>query len=158
MEEEEEEDTPSDEEEGDNPNENCLEGKKCPECDSYGSFDVRCSLWQNVADDGTDYPHDKMLGDVEYDGNSDAKCCECGHEGKWSDFDDSADDPPSDEKRMFDVAVIRTAHRSKVLIIYALTRKEARELALKSVGDVSFPGEKEAEYSVDSVNERATRR
>jgi hypothetical protein len=143
----------SDDDESENPNDNCLQGKKCPKCGSYGSFDVRCSMWQNVSDDGTDYPQDKTLGDVEYGGDSDARCYECHYEGKLREFDDPADDPPSAAPRRFNVTVVGTAHHIRVVEVDACTRSKACELALKRAGDLSFSLEKEAKYSVEAVLE-----
>jgi len=85
-----------------NPNENCLEGRRCPKCGSYGPFTVLTQQWVTLTDDGTDDPP-KDHGDVEYDEDAPASCQgwpaasedepvqfaeECDFEGKWGDFRD----------------------------------------------------------------------
>lgn len=52
-----------------NPNDNCLAGLRCPECGSYGPFNIRATALFKVADDGTE-----VIGAVEWD---DASFCEC---------------------------------------------------------------------------------
>ncbi len=68
-----------------NPNINCLEGKECPNCGSYGPFEVAATMWVLLCDNGTDDAED---GTVEYDNNAPAKCCECDYEGVFGDFDE----------------------------------------------------------------------
>ncbi len=67
------------------PNVNCLEGKRCPACGSYGPFEVvvsmRILLYDNGADDVDDCG-------AEYGDDAPTVCCECQHEGTYGDFDD----------------------------------------------------------------------
>lgn len=67
------------------PNVNCLDGKRCPECGSYGPFEVvvsrRVLLYDNGCGDAED-------GTTEYGDDSPAMCYACQHEGKFGDFDE----------------------------------------------------------------------
>jgi hypothetical protein len=65
------------------PNVNCLEGKRCPKCGSYGPFEVVVSMRVLLCDNGTD---DAKDGSVEYDDDSLAMCYACRHEGKFGEF------------------------------------------------------------------------
>jgi len=67
-----------------NPNENCLEGRQCPECGSYGPFCIVVMGWATLYDDGTD-----EIRNVEYDDGSEAECPSCHYASRWSDFGDS---------------------------------------------------------------------
>lgn len=60
-----------------NPNENCLEGMRCPECGSFGPFKILASKsgMVEVSDDGTD----DIQGNTEWDDDSTCECCECDH-------------------------------------------------------------------------------
>jgi hypothetical protein len=73
-----------------NPNDNCLAGKRCPKCGSYGPFEVVATNWVSVHDEGTDVPIDKCKGDTEYDDDSAAECPAegCDFSGTWKDLDD----------------------------------------------------------------------
>ena len=68
-----------------NPNENCLEGKKCPKCSSYGPFEVHIDTYMEVHDDGTEI--DKCA-DVNWEDDSHTRCLNCGYEDYWEMFDD----------------------------------------------------------------------
>lgn len=68
-----------------NPNVNCLEGKRCPECGSYGPFEVVVSMRVRLYDNGTDNAED---GSTEYGDDAPTTCCRCQHEGKLEDFDE----------------------------------------------------------------------
>jgi hypothetical protein len=68
-----------------NPNVNCLQGKCCPECGSYGPFEVVASTRVKLYDDGCDDAED---GAIEYDDDSPTMCYACQYEGKFSDFDE----------------------------------------------------------------------
>jgi hypothetical protein len=68
-----------------NPNVNCLAGKRCPSCGSYGPFEVVATMWVLLYDNGTD---DSKRGSAEYDDNAQTECCECGHEGIFGEFDE----------------------------------------------------------------------
>ena len=54
------------------PNENCLEGWKCPECRSDGPFQIAATCWVTMYDDGADDSHD-----FEYDDSNTAICVGC---------------------------------------------------------------------------------
>lgn len=79
-----------------NPNNNCLEGKKCPKCGSYGPLCVTAVSVFEMHDDGSE-----EYSDVEYDENSPASCS-CGFTGTWGDFDD----PPSDKPKLKTYTVV----------------------------------------------------
>lgn len=66
-----------------NPNSNCLAGKRCPKCKSYGPFDVVGTAVFTLSDDGTG-----DFRNVEFDGDSPAYCVGCNHGGVWKDFND----------------------------------------------------------------------
>jgi hypothetical protein len=68
-----------------NPNVNCLEGKRCPECGSYGPFEIVVSMRVRLYDNGTDNAQD---GTTEYGDDGITMCCACQHEGKFEDFDE----------------------------------------------------------------------
>lgn len=59
-----------------NPNVNCLEGWQCPNCGSYGPFNVACETIVRLWDDGSD-----QVGDLDFDEDSWAGCVACGHDG-----------------------------------------------------------------------------
>ena len=62
-----------------NPNENCLEGMRCPECGDFGPFKIFAtkSGMVEVSDDGSE----DFQGDIEWDDDSACECCGCGHLG-----------------------------------------------------------------------------
>lgn len=70
-------------------NENCLKGKRCPGCGYEDEVNVYASMWVSVKDDGTDPFADSVdnHGGTDFDENSDAECPECGHEGKFGEWD-----------------------------------------------------------------------
>ena len=67
------------------PNVNFLEGKRCPECGSYGPFDLVVSKHVLLYDNGTD---DAENGDTEYGGDAPTMCNACRYEGTFDDFDE----------------------------------------------------------------------
>ena len=67
-----------------NPNVNCLDGKRCPRCSSYGPFEIVVSMRVLLYDDGTDDAED---GSIEYDEDAPAMCHACRYKGKFGDFD-----------------------------------------------------------------------
>jgi len=69
-----------------NPNVNCLEGKRCPECGSYGPFEVVVSMRVLLHDSGTKDAED---GSTWYDDDAPTKCDSCRREGKFGDFDEN---------------------------------------------------------------------
>jgi hypothetical protein len=70
---------------GTNPNVNCLEGKRCPKCGSYGPFEVVVSMRVLLSDNGTNSAEDATS---EYDEEARTKCYSCRHEGQFGDFDE----------------------------------------------------------------------
>lgn len=71
-------------EEGVNPNVNCLAGKLCRRCGSYGPFEVVVSMRVLLCDDGSGDAED---GTIEYDDESPAACYRCRYEARFGDFD-----------------------------------------------------------------------
>jgi len=67
------------------PNVNCLYGKRCPRCASYGPFELVVSMRVLLTDDGSDDAED---GTIEYDEDSPASCPACRYKAKFSAFDD----------------------------------------------------------------------
>ena len=65
-------------------NSNCLAGKRCPKCGSYGPLEVQVSMRVLLYDEGTDDADD---GSIEYDDDAAAMCYACRYEGKFGDFD-----------------------------------------------------------------------
>jgi hypothetical protein len=65
-------------------NVNCLAGKRCPKCGSYGPLEVQVSMRVLLYDEGTDDADD---GSIEYDDDATAMCYACRYEGKFGDFD-----------------------------------------------------------------------
>jgi hypothetical protein len=68
-----------------NPNVNCLEGKCCPECGSYGPFEIVVTMRVLLYDNGTDGAED---GSTEYGDDTPTTCCACQHEATFEDFDE----------------------------------------------------------------------
>jgi hypothetical protein len=68
-----------------NPNVNFLEGKRCPECGSYGPFEIVVTKRILLYDNGTDDAED---GTTEYGEDAPAMCVACEHEGELGDFDE----------------------------------------------------------------------
>ena len=67
-----------------NPNENCLQNIKCPNCGSYERFAVLTQLVMEWTDDGSDwYKHNSETEMVE---NGFMECLECHHTGVVEDF------------------------------------------------------------------------
>jgi hypothetical protein len=67
------------------PNDNCLEGKRCPNCGSYGPFELVVSLRVLLYDSRTDDAED---GSVDYDDDAPTRCIDCQFEGTFGDFDE----------------------------------------------------------------------
>jgi hypothetical protein len=62
-----------------------LEGKRCPECGSYGPFEVLVSIRVLLRDSGIDDAED---GSTWYDDDAPTKCDSCRYEGKLGDFNE----------------------------------------------------------------------
>lgn len=67
------------------PNVNCLEGKRCPKCGSYGPFEVVVSMRVLLYDNGANGAEDATS---EYGEEARTKCSSCRHEGQFGDFDE----------------------------------------------------------------------
>ena len=70
---------------GISPNVNCLEGKRCPKCGSYGPFEIVVTIRVLLDDNGTDSAED---GSNEYGENARTTCNSCRHEGQYGDFNE----------------------------------------------------------------------
>ena len=70
---------------GISPNVNCLEGKRCPKCGSYGPFEIAVSMRVLLYDNGTNSAEDDTS---EYGEQARTKCYSCRHEGQFGDFDE----------------------------------------------------------------------
>jgi hypothetical protein len=66
-----------------NPNTNCLKGKKCPKCGSYGPFLITATTVFTANDTGFDDD-----GPPDYTDTSAAGCKKCGFFGIWKNFVD----------------------------------------------------------------------
>ena len=64
------------------PNENCLYGMACPECESEGPFQIDCTATFTVYDDGTDLDYTGP----DWDNDSHCSCCNCTFEGRVHNF------------------------------------------------------------------------
>lgn len=69
------------------PKVNCLEGKRCPKCGSYGPFEIVATVRILLHDDGTDNAED---GTTEYGDGAPTTCGVCQYEGTFGDFELSA--------------------------------------------------------------------
>ena len=69
--------------ESSNPNVNCLTGRCCPVCGSFGPFEVSALMRIILADGGVNMADDPL---TEYDEGSRATCCLCKHQGVFGDF------------------------------------------------------------------------
>lgn len=67
-----------------NPNVNCLQGMKCPDCGSFGPFKILVTsvAFCIVADDGFEF----VGGDTDWDGNADCSCTQCPKSGTVAGF------------------------------------------------------------------------
>lgn len=63
------------------PNENCLEGMRCPKCKQEDRFKIVGMVTFDVTDDGSE-----AIGDHEWDRNSPCSCPECDHDGIVKNF------------------------------------------------------------------------
>lgn len=75
--------SPVAEKQEENPNENCLEGFRCPKCGSYEPFKIAANSWFEVHDSGTD-----SFADVEWDHDSSCICMSCNYTGTVADFEE----------------------------------------------------------------------
>ena len=64
------------------PNENCLEGMKCPKCGHEDSFGIACDIVMLVTDEGVS----DNVGDYDWDDDAYCECRECIHSGTVKDF------------------------------------------------------------------------
>lgn len=68
-------------------NDHLLAGIRCPECGSYGPFNILCTAWFEVDDGGTGNPKN-----VGWDNESTVKCANCGKTGVEDDFTSMEDE------------------------------------------------------------------
>jgi hypothetical protein len=80
-----------------NPNNDHLEGRRCPQCGSYGPFTVSTQQYITLTDEGAEDPP-KECGDIEFDANSPTMCQECDYAGNWGDFEERCN--PEDEPEL----------------------------------------------------------
>ena len=76
------------------PNNNCLEGVRCPKCSSDEKFDISAHTIATVTDSGTE-----ETGDIEWNDDSECTCHACGYSGELRDF---REDPEEIEKETDD--------------------------------------------------------
>jgi hypothetical protein len=69
-----------------NPNKNCLHGTRCPNCGSFGPFEILISMRVLLFDEGTDDADDAS---VHFDNSSPARCHHCDFKGKFGNFKDA---------------------------------------------------------------------
>lgn len=69
-----------------NPNTNCLEHMRCPNCGATEPFRIVATSWFRIFDDGVD-----DYGDVEWDAASYCRCEACNYTGIVADFTPSSD-------------------------------------------------------------------
>jgi hypothetical protein len=65
------------------PNSNCLDGKRCPKCGSYGPFEVFVSMRVLLYDSGADDAED---GSMEFDDATLAICYACGYQSAFGNY------------------------------------------------------------------------
>ncbi|APZ42524.1 hypothetical protein [Acidihalobacter ferrooxydans] len=64
-----------------NPNKNCLEGMQCPECQSFGPFDIAADVMCHVYDEGS-----QAFGDHEWTDESFCECPKCKYSSTVAEF------------------------------------------------------------------------
>ena len=65
-----------------NPNTNCLEGMRCPDCGSYGPFEIAATITVEVSDEGTE----DLSGGYGWSAASFCRCNYCDHTGTVDTF------------------------------------------------------------------------
>ncbi len=68
------------------PNENCLEGIKCPQCGQEDWFLIEARCIVEVEDDGADLASPKYGNGYEWEDDSSCRCPECDRHGPLKDF------------------------------------------------------------------------
>ena len=58
----------------------------CPKCGADDRIDIQAAIWVRLTPDGTDAEASDSGGDHEFDPESPAHCCACGHAGHVADF------------------------------------------------------------------------
>ena len=103
-----------------NPNENCLEGMKCPECESFGPFKIEATKvgMVTVYDDGTEDDHE---GDMKWKDSSPCECTDCGHEATVAEF--NGEEAPSKSR----FVVVLEGDTSLERAVHVLSTKEEAE-------------------------------
>lgn len=85
-------------------NDNCLSGMSCPRCGSEGPFNIHCSAWMEVYDDGV-----SDHGDVEWSENSLCQCRDCNFIGGVKDFSAKEEEPDPLVKVTFKGSIVMPA-------------------------------------------------
>jgi hypothetical protein len=63
------------------PNDNCLDGIRCPGCGNEDAFYIQSSAVMYVTDDGAE-----CRSDIEWDDDSHTQCVQCERTGKLAGF------------------------------------------------------------------------
>lgn len=63
-------------------NTNCLAGLQCPNCGSFGPYQIAAKCFAEVTDDGV-----QDTADFEWEGNSWCRCVVCSFQKKVKDFE-----------------------------------------------------------------------
>lgn len=108
-------------------NTNCLFDMQCPECKSFGPFDISVRCYMRITDDGTD--PDSAEG-IDWDFGDACFCVDCEHDATVQEFTISAPPAPSEK----DSARITIEHWS--VLEDRIERLENRigELLFKAIG------------------------
>lgn len=75
-----------------NPNVNCLEGMRCPKCNSFGPFTIAATVLVDVTDEGTE----DCGGDYEWNTDAACVCKGCDHTGTIATFTEARDEDLAD--------------------------------------------------------------
>ena len=79
----------------DQPNQNCLEGLRCPGCGNADRLRIVARIMADVTDDGAEMAHGTQM---DWDDDSLAVCPECDHDGPLAGFRDRGL-PPDPERK-----------------------------------------------------------
>lgn len=68
-------------------NNNCLEGYRCPKCNSQGTFGVRTQVWMSWDDSGVEEADEGIEPECDFDEEHAVFVCHhCGHSGAAPEF------------------------------------------------------------------------
>jgi hypothetical protein len=79
------------------PNQNCLQGIRCPHCGQEDRFLIRTNCLVMVEDDGADLAGPAYGNGYEWDDKHSCRCPECGRSGPLKAFHTRPDLPPDPE-------------------------------------------------------------